>query len=335
MRHVHGSSGDSGMAAIDWVRGRAPAAIDLHQEGLQRSGGHGLNDEDAALRWLMGEAEAIEERPVADEAFAPGERAYSAEGAFAPSEQAYASEQAFAPVEAVSIHRREASSLSPADWRLVERAFDGLKANGVWEQYGRMHVDYFDHIHGMNTDWGAVRFLPWHRVFLFAFEQQLRSVVPGVALPYWDWSERPNLPQFVLDFAPRGGLWDRIRRPPARGVPLPTRAQVAWIQARPQLFPSSGSPRQRGYYSYDLEMRAHNTVHVWVDGIMAEGLSPIDPLFFLHHANVDRLWSLWQQAHPGQNPDLGRSPWGTEMKPFTGWSESNTRSIEAMGYDYV
>ena len=27
-----------------------------------------------------------------------------------------------------------------------------------------------------------------------------------------------------------------------------------------------------------------------------------DPIFWLHHANIDRLWAQWQQAHPGQNP---------------------------------
>ena len=36
---------------------------------------------------------------------------------------------------------------------------------------------------------GAFSFLSWHRYFLFLFEQQLQSYVPGVMLPYWDWSD--------------------------------------------------------------------------------------------------------------------------------------------------
>lgn len=59
----------------------------------------------------------------------------------------------------------------------------------------------------------------------------------------------------------------------------------------------------------------HNRVHLWVSGeetfahqgghedvegpfgTMAWNSSPNDPVFFLHHANVDRLWSLWMQRH--------------------------------------
>lgn len=36
---------------------------------------------------------------------------------------------------------------------------------------------------------GAFSFLSWHRYFLYLFEQQLQSHVPGVMLPYWDWSD--------------------------------------------------------------------------------------------------------------------------------------------------
>src|SRR3954463_2503530 len=38
---------------------------------------------------------------------------------------------------------------------------------------------------------GAYSFLSWHRYFLYRFEQQLRSYVPGTGfmLPYWDWTD--------------------------------------------------------------------------------------------------------------------------------------------------
>lgn len=38
----------------------------------------------------------------------------------------------------------------------------------------------------------------------------------------------------------------------------------------------------------------HNRVHVWVDGDMVRGHSPNDPVFFLHHCNIDRIWAFWQ-----------------------------------------
>ena len=44
--------------------------------------------------------------------------------------------------------------------------------------------------------------------------------------------------------------------------------------------------------------RLHNQVHVWIGGSMGPGTSPNDPIFFLHHCNVDRLWADWQNRHP-------------------------------------
>ncbi len=41
----------------------------------------------------------------------------------------------------------------------------------------------------------------------------------------------------------------------------------------------------------------HNRVHVWVGGDMAPGTSPNDPVFFLNHGNVDRIWEAWMEQH--------------------------------------
>ncbi|HEY1785617.1 MAG TPA: tyrosinase family protein [Pirellulales bacterium] len=50
---------------------------------------------------------------------------------------------------------------------------------------------------------------------------------------------------------------------------------------------------------------AHNQVHSWVGGAMSRiGTSPTDPVCWLHLAQVDRLWSLWQTEHPGCGPAL-------------------------------
>jgi hypothetical protein len=42
----------------------------------------------------------------------------------------------------------------------------------------------------------------------------------------------------------------------------------------------------------------HNNVHSWIGGSMGGGTSPNDPIFFLNHTNVDRLWAQWQSLHP-------------------------------------
>jgi tyrosinase len=48
----------------------------------------------------------------------------------------------------------------------------------------------------------------------------------------------------------------------------------------------------------------HNQVHLWVGGDMVAATSPNDPAFWLHHANVDRLWVRWQRRFP----DAGYEP---------------------------
>jgi tyrosinase len=41
----------------------------------------------------------------------------------------------------------------------------------------------------------------------------------------------------------------------------------------------------------------HNLVHVWVGGDMLPATSPNDPVFFLNHCNVDRIWEAWMQKY--------------------------------------
>src|SRR5439155_1819781 len=48
--------------------------------------------------------------------------------------------------------------------------------------------------------------------------------------------------------------------------------------------------------------QVHGYVHEAAGGTMAGSSSPADPLFFLHHANIDRLWSLWQRSHARAKP---------------------------------
>ncbi len=58
----------------------------------------------------------------------------------------------------------------------------------------------------------------------------------------------------------------------------------------------------------------HNRVHVWVGGDMDPGTSPNDPVFFLNHCFVDKLWADWQQDHPA-SPYVpgGQSPAGDPL----------------------
>ncbi len=56
-------------------------------------------------------------------------------------------------------------------------------------------------IHGDSCQHGWEQFLPWHRAYLYEFEQQLQDWVPGVALPYWDWT----MPEYKKGLVPKDG----------------------------------------------------------------------------------------------------------------------------------
>ncbi|MFN0125291.1 MAG: tyrosinase family protein [Verrucomicrobiales bacterium] len=51
-----------------------------------------------------------------------------------------------------------------------------------------------------------------------------------------------------------------------------------------------------------LEGGPHNSGHRAVGGTMASASSPADPIFWMHHANIDRLWAIWQAQHPTKKP---------------------------------
>jgi len=66
---------------------------------------------------------------------------------------------------------------------------------------------------------------------------------------------------------------------------------------------------------------------------MDTAASPSDPLFFLHHANIDRLWDRWQQAHPGSVPPNPNEK--LQSRPIEGVKASTQFSSTQLGYSYV
>jgi tyrosinase len=175
-------------------------------------------------------------------------------------------------------------------------------------------------------------FLPWHRYFLMTLEGFLRQALNDDAfrIPYWDWNADAELPDpstspiwdianlghfagqnwtVRLTMNPASGDLQIVNRPLERDLGaagrLPTRDQVRTLvrdQNAYDLPPfNSSSP---GGLRNPLEGwigagRIHNNVHVWVGGDMQASSSPNDPVFFLHHCNVDRIWAAWQEKHPG------------------------------------
>ncbi|QBF28923.1 tyrosinase family protein [Pseudomonas tructae] len=88
----------------------------------------------------------------------------------------------------------------------------------------------------------------------------------------------------------------------------------------------------------------HNRVHNWIGGNMATMMSPDDPVFFLHHCFVDKIWADWQAVRGRDNyqPEEGGA-WGHNLNDdmIYGPGEGDTRKrlsdvldIAALGYEY-
>jgi tyrosinase len=161
-------------------------------------------------------------------------------------------------------------------------------------------------------------FLPWHRVYLYFFERIVQSHLgdPTWSLPYWDYTKRDDpgsriLPQPFRTPTTGNELHtdrrDRRVNHPTAPVGIPREDADAMPALRDPDFalaPEDASSTFGGGIFDDavpvhdalglLEGTPHGLVHGDVGGWMsAFETAALDPIFWLHHANIDRLWDVW------------------------------------------
>lgn len=229
------------------------------------------------------------------------------------------------------------SNLNFDRWADLRAAVDTLIRTGVYQRLVNIHAamviepDGFRHtlysMHGsMSGPLGYRRFLPWHRAYLINFERELREIDDSLSIPYWDWDRDQGR---LIGFSDRFGLPPRIPRTPPSERGRFFRAEVNIERLL--------SPDNYYEFTVGLENGPHNIGHGWIGGDMARMHSPSDTAFWFHHAQVDRVWALWQQAHPNERADLsGRDarldPWEAE---FTVRSVNNISNLGDDSYEYI
>jgi tyrosinase len=219
--------------------------------------------------------------------------------------------------------RKDQATLSDIERGRFLCAFNTLLSNGT---FGGL-VDIHAQPHSMH---GTQRFLPWHRVYLLQLEQALQSIHPDVTLPYWDWtnSKEQTFPAWLASVTPT--------------VITPTQTIVVtrFPQSQSSLATlASNIPAtmaQTSFASFTSMLESvHNGVHVWVGGSMSSiPTAPADPIFWMHHANIDRLWWEWQQSAAGAGKNPGLTGADAVMDPWA-YTEADTRDITALGYNYA
>jgi tyrosinase-like protein len=281
--------------------------------------------------------------------------------------------------------RRNAKLLSAPEREAFVRACVLMKADIVnpgaptaqrysrWDEYVAIHWMIQDAFapgagsvnfgHGGS---GSYSFLSWHRYFMWQFERQLQSHVPGVMLPYWDWTDPASImtdtflgPDGTVGSEVRSGYFAR-NAPGTPGNPTPAPAWwppglTGWTL--PAVFGEAEGPLMRGigsaaglptathlrqalgkttYPAFQDALESgtglspphtmHNRLHGWIGGVFGQmsnpAYSPFEPLFYLHHCNIDRLWAMWQaDGHANEYPATGGQPHHRRndiMYPWTG-----------------
>lgn len=258
--------------------------------------------------------------------------------------------------------RKNINALAAGEVATLKSAFSkAYAANDAYEPFAGIHglpipISCPHH----TTD---LAFLPWHREYVLQFEALLRRFEPEVVLPYWDWTEDPS--------NTTDGLPALVQSSNGSGDQNPLfSAPMRWVQPFIQQFGnqlsqdfveflgegvsrrSVDSPASRhdplGHNLRGLvaaaEMQGdfeafndaieqpHDELHGYIGRHMgAVPTAAFDPIFWLHHCNVDRQWAKWQLLNPQANvhPSPNANPADISNRPF-----SELMSVTNLGYDY-
>lgn len=194
---------------------------------------------------------------------------------------------------------------------------------------------------GWNTcthlDGSEIHFLVWHRLYIQHFESIVRTLSgkADFALPYWDYTNPANrvLPAALRDSA--SSLYAEARLPSLNDgkniSPEMDEALDTTTLFQNQVF---------AVFNSQIDAAPHGAMHLYIggqtdkltmwnpiyrketNGLMALVPSAgFDPVFWLHHANIDYLWQTWENSANGVRPTLAELqavPWPYQFHDGTG-----------------
>jgi tyrosinase len=208
-------------------------------------------------------------------------------------------------------------------------------------------------------------FLPWHRMYLLRFEEIVRTVIVADdgpedwALPYWNYipgGKEATLPLPFRDAEVDGSenpLYVKERAPGMNSGHgfidvdselLSIAMNAPAFVGRSRFGGGDHEPSHHGGGRTGLvEQTPHNEVHGEIGGpggwMNDPDKAAKDPIFWLHHANIDRLWECWKETRGHHDPD--DSGWtGQSFELFDAKGDPSSLVPEAiedtrvLGYEY-
>ena len=201
--------------------------------------------------------------------------------------------------------RRDVASFTQTEWNSLRAGIAAMKQLPAddptsWQFQANIHFTsrpssplHNQCEHTPTPDGGvATHFLAWHRGYLHYFERILRakSGNPALTLPYWNWQENRAIPQPFRSTANNNPLFHRRFINDGSLIPIQLVSSDLSIAMNHLNFFS---------FQHGLEQSPHGSIHGAVGGDMGGiATSANDPIFWLHHCNIDRLWDIWINSSP-------------------------------------
>lgn len=162
---------------------------------------------------------------------------------------------------------------------------------------------------------GTIQFLTWHRMYLYYFEKVLQAAAgdPNLRLPYWDYETDGHIPAAYRSPTYVNGSGQTVPNP----LYIPNRQGAlnnGSATLSPAVVSTAGAMPATSYSPFNsaIEQTPHGSVHC-ATGVAScpsgyMGYVPSagnDPIFYSHHANIDRLYECWVKVAPAQRLPSG------------------------------
>ena len=233
--------------------------------------------------------------------------------------------------------RKNANTLTTGERNRFVAAFAQLNNQGLgrFADFRNMHVAV-----SLPQAHGAPGFLPWHRAYLLDLERELQAIDPSVALPYWRFDQpAPNI--FTLDFFGASNSLGTVQFAATNPLQFWKTDGVQGINRRP-LFNTATAPPGAAHRGADAghwdsipgvpepwkAIRTDLRTPASAAPSQHPATAAKDPLFFLLHCNVDRLWAKWQRQNGRFNPAVAASYDSSPAEPARSQSARHDVAVE-------
>lgn len=207
--------------------------------------------------------------------------------------------------------RKDHREMTPAEKTAYVNALVVLRNNGTLTMLANHHTSHFTTpIHTTSSTNGEF-FLPWHRLFAIEMEDYIKNTSAAASplcIPYWDWRIENTAANVTWDDAGflqlsaiNSGSYT-VTRSLGTTNTMTSQADITSMLAVPTFISSPPATNLKSttanFFTYRLESW-HDRGHNFIGGTMGTSGSPRDPIFFLHHNFVDKLWQDWYDSDNG------------------------------------